>query len=282
MAPLPPLALARRLARLTGLRRFRAVEPDAPVDAASVRFVCNLCGHANAVPSECIAREHPSCARCASTVRFRAIGHLVALELLGQPTALAGATRRADVTGIGLSDDARCASALAAAFAYENTYLHTKPCLDITRVPARRRGRYDFVIASDVFEHVVPPVSRAFAGARALLKPGGVLIFTVPYTLDMECVEHFPDLHDFRLARRRGVWRLHNRTADGRSQSFDNLVFHGGPGSTLEMRLFSRAALEREFAAAGFARVRVASEPCPAFGIEWPHPWSVPMVAYAS
>ena len=64
-------------------------------------------------------------------------------------------------------------------------------------------------------------------------------------------------------------------------QTFDHLVFHGGPGSTLEMRIFSRAGLEREFADAGFARVRFAAEPYLPFGIHWPEPFSVPMVAYA-
>jgi hypothetical protein len=117
---------------------------------------------------------------------------------------------------------------------------------------------------------------------RALRKPGGVLVFTVPFSLDADTVEHFPELHDWRLEQLdEGRWRLHNVTADGRAQSFDDLVFHGGPGSTLEMRLFSRAALERAFAAAGFARMRIAAEPCPRFGIEWFQSWSVPIVAHA-
>jgi hypothetical protein len=47
------------------------------------------------------------------------------------------------------------------------------------------------------------------------------------------------------------------------------------------MRLFSQSGLEREFARAGFARVRVAAEPYLPFGIQWPEPFSVPMVAYA-
>jgi len=64
-------------------------------------------------------------------------------------------------------------------------------------------------------------------------------------------------------------------------QTFTDLVFHGGPGSTLEMRLFSQGDLTREFLHAGFARVRIASEPYLPFGIHWPEPWSVPMVAYA-
>ena len=78
-----------------------------------------------------------------------------------------------------------------------------------------------------------------------------------------------------------GTWTLTNRTRDGREERFSELVFHGGPGSTLEMRVFSRAALERAFREAGFARVRIASEPYLPFGIHWPEPWSVPMVAYA-
>jgi SAM-dependent methyltransferase len=125
-------------------------------------------------------------------------------------------------------------------------------------------------------------VARAFANARRLLKPRGVLIFSVPFSLASDTVEHFPDLHDYRLIEGNGAWRLENRAADGRLQVFTDLVFHGGPGTTLEMRLFSRAALEREFRAAGFARMRIADEPFPEHGIVWPQPWSVPMVAYAT
>jgi hypothetical protein len=103
----------------------------------------------------------------------------------------------------------------------------------------------------------------------------------VPFSLEGDTQEHYPELGDFRVVEERGAWRLHNRTADGREQTFDNLVFHGGPGTTLEMRLFSRAALRREFDRAGFSDVRVAAEPWLPFGIVWPEPWSVPMVARA-
>ena len=185
-------------------------------------------------------------------------------------------------SGLGLSDTAPYAPVFASKFDYENTWYDTAPRLDITNVPPERFGRYDFVVASDVFEHVAPPVSRAFENARKLLKPGGKLIFTVPFSLDADTVEHFPDLHDWTMAERDGTWRLTNTTRAGERQTFDNLVFHGGPGTTLEMRLFSRAGLEREFARAGFARVRVAAEPYLPFGIHWPDPFSVPMVAYAT
>ena len=38
--------------------------------------------------------------------------------------------------------------------------------VDITQVPVAMAGGCDFVISTDVFEHVCPPVSRAFDGAR--------------------------------------------------------------------------------------------------------------------
>ena len=46
------------------------------------------------------------------------------------------------------------------------------------------------------------------------------------------------------------------------------------------MRVFSRDGLMREFASAGFSRVRIAAESYLQFGIHWPEPWSVPLVAY--
>jgi SAM-dependent methyltransferase len=228
-----------------------------------------------------LSRETPSSTQCGSNVRFRAIAYLVTYELLGKAAPLPTLPAHREITGIGLSDAHAYAEALARIFGYENTYYHTDPRLDIGRIADDRVGRYDFVIASDVFEHVTPPVGRAFVNARRLLKPGGKFIFTVPFTLEAATREHYPALHDWSMAEHDGQWTLTNRTVDGRVETFGDLVFHGGPGSTLEMRLFSRAALEEEFRNAGFARVRIADEPYLPYGIHWPEPWSVPMVAYA-
>jgi SAM-dependent methyltransferase len=207
--------------------------------------------------------------------------HLLTSALLGRSVVLPDLPRRRDLRGIGLSDSATYAAALKRTFAYTNTHFDEKPRFDITTVMPRRDGRYDFIVASDVFEHVAPPVARAFSNARRLLKPGGVLIFSVPFSLDADTVEHFPDLYDYKLVESPAGRRLENRTADGRSQTFTDLVFHGGDGATLEIRVFSRRALEREFAAAGFSRTRFADESFPEYGIAWPQPWSVPIVAYS-
>jgi len=246
-----------------------------------VSFRCNICGKSNTVRAEQIAREIPSCSGCSSTVRFRAIIDLLLTGLFGDHLRLDEMPVRKDIVGVGLSDAGTYPDPLTEKFDYTNTFFHCEPRLDIVNPPASAAGRYDFLISSDVFEHVVPPVSKAFSNARRMLKPGGVFVFTVPFGNQQDTIEHYPNLHDYRICEERGGWTLHNRTGDGRYETFTDLVFHGGPGDTLEMRVFSRAGLEREFARAGFKDVRVASEPCFTHGIIWPEDWSVPIVARA-
>jgi SAM-dependent methyltransferase len=235
---------------ITGAHRAEAPAAGSPEAAAAtmLSFRCNLCGTTNRAALCALERETPSCRGCGSTVRFRSIVHLLTQALFGRSMVLADMTPRQDIVGIGLSDADAYANPLASKLGYTNTFFHTEPRLDIANAPSDLTGRYDFIIASDVFEHVVPPVSRAFANARRMLRPGGVFVFSVPYGLDGGTVEHFPDLADFRVAEENGRWTLHNRATDGREQVYTDLVFHGGPGTTLEMRLFSLPALQREFA----------------------------------
>jgi hypothetical protein len=113
-----------------------------------------------------------------------------------------------------------------------------------------------------------------------LLKPSGVLILTVPYTLEPETREHFPELFQHQITHSAdGSTVLLNSTRDGRDQIFKNLVFHGGIGTTLEMRVFSRAGLLGELQRAGFNNVRICDESYPEFGVVWHDPWSLPVVA---
>lgn len=246
-------------------------------------YRCNICGATNDTDPAAMGREEPDCQGCGSTLRMRAMIGLLACELFGAPLAIADFPVRKDIRGVGLSDWDEYAKRLTERLDYTNTYYHQPPRLDITDIPDDQAGSCDFIISSDVFEHVLPPVSLAFRGARRLLKPGGMLLLSVPYMLEQHTThEHFPDLHEWSLQQGEpGQWQLLNRTKDGREQRFSDLVFHGGPGSTLEMRLFARQALLDELADAGFHDVRIADEAMPEIGVLWSVTWSLPVIARA-
>ena len=80
--------------------------------------------------------------------------------------------------------------------------------------------------------------------------------------------------------RRAARATLVNRAVDGTVTEHRQSRLPRGAGSTLEMRRFARAGLERYLSEAGFTRFRVASEHYLPFGIYWKDSWSVPMVAY--
>ena len=52
-----------------------------------------------------------------------------------------------------------------------------------------------------------------------------------------------------------GRQEIENESINGKKETFKNLVFHGGPGNTLEMRQFSKKSLIDHFYRAGFSKV---------------------------
>lgn len=243
-------------------------------------FQCNVCGQmAKDIPIENIDREISSCPHCASSVRFRSIVHLLSLSLFGRSIALPDFPTSSQITGIGLSDWDGYAVPLADKLNYANTYYHQEPYFDICQPVRERNSSCDFLISTEVFEHVPPPAQVAFRHALDVLKPGGTLILTVPFTNDHETAEHFPELHDFQIIKFADKYVMVNHTADGRFSLHENLVFHGGPGSTLEMRVYTRSALQRHLTDAGFVDIRFIDEDIPQWGILHKHPWSLPILA---
>ncbi len=246
-------------------------------------FVCNICGApCSAADQSKIERETPSCQSCGSNARIRWVVHALSLGLFGESLILPDFPVAKQITGIGMSDWGRMAQLLPERFDYANTFYHMEPKLDITQPGPEHIGRYDFVISSEVFEHVPPPIGIAFDNLARLLKPGGFVVFSVPWAPEGATREHFPDLYDWRIEQREGSYVLLNTTADGRPQRFNDLVFHGGPGQTLEMRLFSRPDLVAHFRRAGLDHVRFAEiEESPRYGILC-EPWSRGLVARRS
>jgi hypothetical protein len=268
-----------RLGRLAIEYRRSDAAPPRPSAPGVLSFRCNVCGEPAVARAAELARERPSCERCRSTVRTRAMIHVLSRELFGQSLALPDFPRRPELVGMGMSDWEGYAGLLAQRLSYTNTYYHREPRLDITAIDPARAGTLDFLIASDVFEHIAPPVSRAFENARRLLKPTGVLVFSVPYTKAGATVEHFPDLHDYRIVEEGGRQVLRNTTREGVLQVFRDLVFHGGGGATLEMRVFSESSLLDDVRRAGFGRVTIYRDPDFDHGIFWSEDWSLPLAA---
>ncbi|HEY1769643.1 MAG TPA: methyltransferase domain-containing protein [Chthoniobacterales bacterium] len=185
------------------------------------------------------------------------------------------------ITGIGLSDSELYADRLAEKFSYLNTFYHQEPRLDISdpKIAPELLDSQDFIISSDVFEHVAPPIDNSFRNAWRILRPGGSLILSVPYGLQEETVEHFPELHDYEFVAENETHILRNTTKTGEIQRFEGLAFHGGPGATVEMRIFARADLVRRLTAAGFEEITIHQAPDFAHGIWWPEPMSFPISA---
>lgn len=253
----------------------RTVDPQPP------GFVCNICGARSAVDTAQLQREMASCDNCGSSPRARAIIRVLSLGLFGRNLALPDFPVSRETSGFGMSDWDGYAVRLAEKFRYTNTYFHQEPRLDIStpQLAECLMQSSDFIISSEVFEHIVPPVRRAFENTFKMLKPGGILVLTVPYGPWEKTVEHFPDLYDFTIIADNGSYRLENVTRSGEVQEFRDLVFHGGPGTTLEMRVFGEEALLQHLAEAGFETITVHRTPDFPHGIWWPEPWSLPISA---
>ena len=230
--------------------------------------MCNICGAANIYPVKDMAREGDTCYSCTSSVRMRSVIHALSMELFQKSLAIADFPIRKDIAGMGLSDWEGYAPGLEKKFAYTNTFYHREPFLDLASDKTSSFGPYDFIICSDVFEHIAPPISKAFENARRLLKPGGAMIFSVPYRCG-ETEEHYPELERYSTRQQGDEWVLENETPDGRKQVFPGVTFHGGPGTVIEMRIFGADSLARHFAEAGFDPPRIHSEEQPQFGIVW-------------
>ena len=129
-------------------------------------------------------------------MRLRSLIALLSREIFGIELALPDFPVLKGIRGIGMSDPPELAQRLAEKFEYTNTFYHQEPRLDIADPSPehllQHTGRYDFILSSEVLEHVSPPVERAFVNLNRMLKPDGLLLLTVPYRIDGRTAEHFP------------------------------------------------------------------------------------------
>lgn len=239
-------------------------------------FLCNICGARNETAE--LRTEPESCA-CGSNVRVRVLIHLLSMELFGRSLPLRAFPRIKSIRGMGMTDKPGYADLLAEKFDYTNTFYDREPKLDATAPDQALEGRFDFIVSADVLEHIGPPMEPALNGICRLLKPRGFLLGTVFCNPGDQLREHFPELHEYRVIQLGGTAALVNRRRDGTLEIRDDLIFHGGPGSTLEMREFGSTALREKLIAAGFLDVDFFSDNLPEKGILFDGDVSQPFLA---
>jgi len=243
-----------------------------------INFTCNICAVSNTLKE--VPWETPTCSNCKSNVRMRALIYMLSRELFGTPRPLPEFPHDKTIKGFGLTDESLYAQSLSEKFEYTNTFYHAHPHLDITEPHPDRFGTYDFILSGDVFEHVAPPVERAFEEAFRLLKPNGALCITVPSspTAD-QTVEFYPELYEYKIVELGSNRILINQKRDHAIEIHQNLEFHEGIGATLAMRLFSQRDLALKLRAAGFSEVIYQTESVETCGIILDGDWSLPLVA---
>ena len=241
-----------------------------------VSFTCNICGAYNQL--EKLATEPASC-NCGSNVRLRALIHMLSLELFGQSLVLREFPKLKAIRGLGMTDKEGYAEILADKFDYTNTHYDREPRFDFTEGHPQLAGSYDFILSADVLEHIAPPIGPALEETFQLLKPHGFLGVTVYCNPTDQMREHFPGLHEYRVIALGNSTVLVNRRHDGSLEVSDNLIFHGGTGSTLEMREFGLTELEAKLLAAGYREVCFLTDNVPEIGIFFDHDVSQPLIA---
>ena len=234
---------------------------------------CPVCGAAYRLERAAARREGRQCPGCGASARASGLMLAISEHVHGPGRILPAEPPARHVRVIGLSDGPVYRGLLADKFDYANTFYHKEPRLDITDPDPAIHGTADILISSEVMEHVVGDVSKGFRGMFDVLGPGGLLVFTVPYVMAGEGVEHYPGAVGYEVVETDGgTATVRVEYSDGRIVEDLDPRFHGGPGSTLEMRVFSLDRVLRELRGAGFADIRVHDENRPEFGVVWQGP----------
>lgn len=244
-------------------------------------FTCNLCAaRISSIPFDELDREKGLCPTCGASVRIRSIVQLLSCEMLGKSLEIPRWPSNRGFTCIGIGDSNGARQSLSEKITYVETPFDTaepdRPFLKIADIPDELRARGDVVACSEILQHVMPPAQVAFDGLFTMLKPGGLLIVTVPYGFE-STVEHFPNLNNWTIVRDNGKATLRNTTASGATERFTDLRFYGT--ELLEMRVFGLSDLRKALRDAGFVNITIAGDDCLQYGIQFRDPWSLPITA---
>jgi SAM-dependent methyltransferase len=178
-------------------------------------------------------REGSLCGNCSASARQRALLYVLGVLLNEDPRPVAEWAVRPDISLLEAAGRGAYPILLAEKLRYVNTEYRPdpggelppfSPYADLERL-TYSDGSLDYVLAADVFEHVRHDAA-AFLEIRRVLKPGGALVFTVPY--DAERAE-----------------TLQRVQVDGdRDVLLMEPEYHGGGGQSLAYRTYGRDLAE--------------------------------------
>lgn len=234
-------------------------------------FICNITGQTFDLNDD--EKDRELACRFGFNSRFRALCYVFCKLFYSECKIINNLAKNKSLKGIGMSDSG-WSNIFEKKFNYINTFYHTSPYLDIyNNEHIKNYNELDFIISSDVFEHIVPfpSLQHAFNNLFKMLKCGGNLIFSVPYT-NGEHKEHFPNLYDYKIEKNNNdEYVLYNTTIDNKIETFNNLCFHGGPGNVLEMRVFSKKSIISFLEKSGFIDIIFydITEDMNKYGIFW-------------
>lgn len=246
---------------------------DLSITNISSEFVCSICGQVNLARNEQnIRRELMICQACGSNMRFRAIACAITQALTGSVCILSDLPIDLSIKSIGISDAAQYAQILEQKLSYTNTYLHTKPQLDIENLASfSSYGLLDLIVCSDVLEHTLKPPMRVLVNLAQSIKPGGYLVLSAPSFLMPDHIERYPSLNSYDVEKAAdGSYRLIFHTPFSTHGVDNQPVFHGGPGRVLELRIISHPQLLQECELAGFELIWNHVPALSNYGAQWP------------
>ena len=195
---------------------------------------CNICGSVSNFIRKELQREGFLCGNCSASSRHRAVIYVLGKCLGTSGIPLAAWSSHKEIRMLESSGRGPYPMMLKEKFEYINT--EYQPAASLMQQPSNRYAdfqqlafpdqQFDYVIATDVFEHIRED-EKAFGEVYRVLKTDGVFIMTVPYNHDWE-----KTLVRVRTEGEKDIFLL-------------PAEYHGGGGQTLAYRTYGRDLLER-------------------------------------
>jgi SAM-dependent methyltransferase len=221
-----------------------------PENWRTLMWKCVLCAYQNSDHRK-PSREKSNCMNCGSTWRARAVALNVLIQLGYPPQSYPEIKSDWSRVGLGISDDVAIASVIPTKFLYSNTYYDAFPSLDIRKIPKTALYGFEFVICSDVLEHIDVKLADAVKGVSRLLKPNGFAVLSVPVVKNSRRNEFYPKLSTFKIEGGKVFWE----DTEGSFHIDRKPEFHGGRGQNLAFREFTEMGFEGLLLKNGFQTV---------------------------